>query len=167
MKERNSQSSSSANLSETNKPFLSMGMLEKKALTDVIQEEGLIVEYLINKMIWQSVPFFENLWQKFGRGDHLAMLRGDVKRRHMCPVFICMQLVSTIGWPLSVHRCSNFASYTNLSQFDLCFPCSCKSAEISFFCPTRLSKSRCFTVSCSRRGPPVSQLVRNHNNKKQ
>jgi hypothetical protein len=51
MKERNSQSSSSANLSETNKPFLSMGMLEKKALTDVIQEEGLIVEYLINKMI--------------------------------------------------------------------------------------------------------------------
>ena len=78
MKERNSQSSSSANLSETNKPFLSMGILEK-ALPDVIQEEGLIVKYLTNKMSGQSALFFENTQHKFGRDDHLAMLRGDVK----------------------------------------------------------------------------------------
>jgi hypothetical protein len=109
MKGRNLQSPSSANLSGTKEPFLSMGILEK-ALPDVIQEEGLIVKYLTNKMSGQSALFFENTQHKFGRDDHLAMLMSNVERRHMCFVFTCMQLALTIGGLLSVHPSGNFST---------------------------------------------------------
>jgi hypothetical protein len=38
-----------------------MEMLKKRNLPDVIQEEGLIIEYLTNKLIGQGILFFENL----------------------------------------------------------------------------------------------------------
>ncbi len=85
------------------------GNAGKKAVPNVIQEENQIVEYLSNEMIGQSIPFFENLWQKVGRDDHLAMLVRNVEKKHMCLVFTCMQLASTIGGPQSAHRSGNFA----------------------------------------------------------
>ncbi len=81
----------------------------KKALPDVIQEENQIVEYLSNEMIGRCFLFFENLQQKVGRDDHLAMLVRNVEKKHMCLVFTCMQLASTIGGPQSVHWSGNFA----------------------------------------------------------
>ncbi len=85
------------------------GDVGKKALTNVIQEENLIAEYLSNEMIGQCIPPFENLRQKFGRDDHLVMLVRNVEKKHTCLVFSCMQLASTIGGPQSVHRSGSFA----------------------------------------------------------
>jgi len=81
----------------------------KKVVLDVIREEGLIVEYLTDKMIAERVPGFGNLRAKVGRSDHLAMLVSDAERTQSCYVFTCMQFASAVGGPQSAHRSGNFA----------------------------------------------------------
>ena len=80
----------------------------KKALLDVIREEGFIVKHITDEMIARRVPAFGNLRAKFGRSDHLAMLVSDAERINSCYVFTCMQFASTVGGPKTIHRSGNF-----------------------------------------------------------